>query len=133
MANFEFKKIYRYLFIGLGWFFVGLGIVGIVTPLLPTTVFFIIATWFFAKSSDRFYAWLIYHPRFGKFIRDYREKRGMPLKSKIVAILMLHVTIVSSMIFFTNNIFVRILLVFIAVGVSTYIISLNTIKNEPAD
>ncbi|MBX3009370.1 MAG: YbaN family protein [Melioribacteraceae bacterium] len=127
------KKIYKYIFIGLGWFFVGLGIVGIVTPLLPTTVFFLIAAWFFAKSSDHFYLWLINHPRFGKFIKDYREKRGMPLKSKIVAVIMLNITILSSIMFFTQNIYVRILLVIIAVSVSAYIISLNTIKNEPSD
>jgi uncharacterized membrane protein YbaN (DUF454 family) len=127
------KNIYKYLFIGLGWFFVGLGIVGIVTPLLPTTVFFIIAAWFFAKSSDRFYSWLINHPRFGKFIRDYREKRGMPLKSKIIAVLMLNITILSSIIFFTKNIYVRLLLAVIAISVSFYIISLNTIKSETAE
>jgi hypothetical protein len=127
------KKIYKYLFIGLGWFFVGLGVVGIVTPLLPSTVFFIVAAWFFSKSSDRFYSWLINHPRFGKFIRDYREKRGMPLKSKIIAVLMLNITILSSIIFFTKNIYVRLLLVVIAISVSFYIISLNTIKSETAE
>ncbi len=124
------KKIYKYILIGFGWIFVALGIIGIFVPLMPTTVFFILAAGSFARSSDRFYSWLINHPRFGKFIKDYREKRGMPLKSKIIAVGMLYLTIGSSAYFFTDSLWVRLLLISIALGVSTYIVSLKTIRDE---
>jgi uncharacterized membrane protein YbaN (DUF454 family) len=114
----------------LGWFFISLGMIGIFLPLMPTTIFFILAAWCFSKSSDKFYNWLINHQRFGKFVRDYRERRSMPAKSKTIAITMLITTISLSAIFFTQNIFVRIILFFIAVGVSIYIISLNSIKED---
>lgn len=124
------KSIYKYLLIALGWVLVGLGVIGIFVPLMPTTIFFILAAACFAKSSDRFYNWLIYHPRFGKFIKDYREKRAMPLKSKIISVSMMIIVIVSSAIFFTKSIVVRILFFLIAFGVSWYILSLKTLKED---
>lgn len=124
-----YKKIYKYLLIGFGWFFVAMGIIGIFVPLMPTTIFFILAATAFARSSEKFYDWLIYHPRFGKFIKDYREKRGMPLKSKVIAVAMMFATIGSSAYFFTEKTYVRIILIIIAIGVSSYIISLRTIKD----
>lgn len=113
-----------------GWLFISLGVIGIFLPLLPTTIFFILAAWCFSKSSDKFYNWLINHPRFGKFVRDYYEKRGMPIRSKIIAITMMVATITFSAIFFTQSITVRILLFLIAAGVAIYIISLNSIEED---
>lgn len=124
------KIFYKYFLIALGWFFVAMGIIGIFVPIWPTTIFFILAAWCFAKSSEKFYNWLINHPRFGKFIRNYREHRGMPLKAKIIAVTMVVVAIGSSVIFFTQTMWIRILLVGIALGVSGYILSLNTIRQE---
>lgn len=114
----------------LGWLFISFGVIGIFLPLLPTTIFFILAAWCFSKSSDKFYNWLINHPRFGKFVRDYYDKRGMPTRSKIIAITMMITTISLSAIFFTQNIIVRIILFFLALGISIYIIMLNTIKED---
>jgi hypothetical protein len=126
----DLQKLYKYFLIGLGWIFVSLGIIGIFIPLMPTTIFFILAAASFARSSNRFYNWLINHPRFGKFIKDYRERRGMPLKSKVIAVTMLFFAIGSSAYFFTDKLIVRLILIFIAVGVSSYIISLKTIRDE---
>jgi len=128
------KNLYKVLLISGGWIFVSLGFIGIFVPLMPTTIFLILAAACFARSSDKFYNWLVSHPRFGSIIRNYREHRGMPQKAKIIAISMIILTIGSSAIFFTQNIFVRILLVIIAIGVITYLISLKTIydSSEPA-
>lgn len=70
----------------LGLASLGLGIVGILLPLIPTTGPLLIAAFSFARSSDRMHDWLMNHPRFGKFIRDYREGRGIPMKTKITAV-----------------------------------------------
>lgn len=124
------KRLYKYFLICLGWIFVSLGIIGIFVPLMPTTIFFILAAASFARSSDRFYSWLINHPKFGKFIKDYRERRGMPLKSKVIAVAMLFLAIGSSAYFFTEELIVRLVLILIAIGVSTYILSLKTIRDD---
>lgn len=124
------RALYKKSVIGLGWVFVGLGVVGIFVPLMPATPFFILAAGCFAKSSEKFYNWLINHPKFGLLIKNYRDNKGMLLKSKITAVLMLIITIGSSAIFFTENTFIRVLLVLIALSVSTYILSLKTVNKE---
>lgn len=120
----------KLLLIVLGWIFVGLGVIGIFLPLMPTTIFMIIAAWCFARSSEKFYIWLVYHPRFGKTVRDFYEKKGMSLKSKITSIVMMTTAISISAIFFTQKVFVRIILFSIAIGVAIYIASLKTIKSD---
>lgn len=61
------------------------GIVGIVVPLLPTTPFVLLAAWCFARSSPRLEAWLLAHPRFGPMVRNWRERRAIPLRAKQLA------------------------------------------------
>ena len=73
------KKI---LWISLGLFFVGLGAIGVVVPGLPTTPFLILAAACFAKSSQRFYDWVITNKMFGHHVKNYREGRGIPARSK---------------------------------------------------
>lgn len=118
----------KYLLIAAGWAFVSLGVIGIFLPLMPTTIFFILAAACFARSSEKFYNWLIYHPKFGKFVRDYRENRGMPLRAKIIAVTMVILSIGSSAVFFTDKLYIRIILIAIAAGVIIYLLSLKTIK-----
>jgi hypothetical protein len=107
-----------------------LGIIGIFLPLMPSTIFFILAAWCFARSSEKFYNKLINHPRIGKFIRDYRDERGMPFRSKVIAITMLMVTIGSSALFFTEQLLVKLLLFIIAISVTIYILSLKTVSEK---
>lgn len=122
--------INKIILIALGWIFVALGVIGIFVPLMPSTIFFILAAWCFSKSSQKFYNQLINHPRVGKVVRDFYEKRGLPLKTKIVSITLMSAMIVSSAIFFTDHIIVRLLLLTIAVAASAYIISLKTLRED---
>ena len=75
----------RLLWIILGSAFVAIGTVGIFVPGLPTTVFMILAAACYVRSSDKLYNWLIRNKTFGKYIKDYREGKGMPIKAKIFA------------------------------------------------
>jgi hypothetical protein len=75
----------RVAYLGLGVLCVGLGIVGAFLPVMPTTVFFLIAVWAFSKSSTRLEKWLLDHPRFGKRVREWREHRSIPLPVKLTA------------------------------------------------
>lgn len=68
----------RWLLFALGWVCVGLGIIGIFTPMMPGTVFLIIAAWLFSRSSPRFEAWLLGHPRLGPAVVAWRANGAIP-------------------------------------------------------
>lgn len=70
---------------------VGLGVLGIVVPGLPTTVFFIVAAWCFSRSSPRLERWVLGLPRIGPMVADHRAGLGMPRRAKVVASTMIAV------------------------------------------
>lgn len=76
----------RGLFLGLGWIFFALGIIGVILPVMPTTIFMIMALWAFANGSPRLHAWLYNHPRFGKALQHWDRHRVIPVHAKIAAI-----------------------------------------------
>lgn len=121
----------KYIFIGLGFIFLSLGVIGIVFPVLPTTPFLLLTSYFFVRSSDKLYQWLIHHKVFGAYIYNYIKYKAIRLSAKIAALLMIWITIPLCLIFFLDSIIVKIILVIIASIVSFYILSLKTLKGEP--
>lgn len=79
----------RWFWLAGGFVSVAFGAVGVIVPGLPTTVFFIVAAWCFARSSPRFEAWVLGLPKVGPMVRDHREGLGMPRRAKVVAISMI--------------------------------------------
>lgn len=116
------------LMVAAGFISLFLGLLGIPLPLLPTTPFLLLSAWLFARSSPRFYHWLINHRYLGKNIRDYREKGGVSKKVKIMSISLLWVTIILSSLMVVSLWWLRLLLMLIAVAVSIHILSLKTIR-----
>jgi uncharacterized membrane protein YbaN (DUF454 family) len=79
----------RWLWFAGGWVAVALGVIGAVVPVMPSTVFFIIAAACFARSSPRFEAWLLALPAVGPLVQDHRAGLGMPRRAKQWAIAMI--------------------------------------------
>jgi hypothetical protein len=74
----------KWLFIALGTLALGLGIVGVFVPLLPTTPLLLAAAACYLRSSEKMYRWLLGHCWFGPFIRNYRQHRAITRKHKMV-------------------------------------------------
>ena len=120
MKNME--KVKKRILIGLGFIAIILGVLGIILPILPTTPFILLAAYLFSKSSDRFHRWLVTHRILGQYIRNYAEKRGLPLHAKIIMILLLWLTILLSVIWIVQHLWIRVMLFIIAVAVSIHLI-----------
>ena len=75
----------RRLYLAVGWLCVGLGLVGAFVPLMPTTVFMLIAAWAFSRSSTRWHRWLREHARFGEAVRGWEDHHAMPKRAKRLA------------------------------------------------
>jgi uncharacterized membrane protein YbaN (DUF454 family) len=118
----------RKLLIVAGTFFVVIGIIGIFLPILPTTPFLLLAAWCYARSSEKFYNWLINNKWFGTYIKNYREGRGVPIKVKVLSISFLWLTIIFSVVFIVSNFYIRIILIGIAIGVTIHVLTIRTLK-----
>jgi hypothetical protein len=76
----------RTLWLAAGLLALGLGLLGVVLPVLPTTPFLLVAAACFAKSSPRLHGWLLAHPAFGPPIRNWEENGAISRPAKRLAV-----------------------------------------------
>jgi uncharacterized membrane protein YbaN (DUF454 family) len=126
------SRLMRALLIVCGTLSVALGVIGIFLPLLPTTVFLLLAAACYARSSERFYLRLINNRWLGGYIRNQREGRGMRRRDKIVSVALLWIGIGATMIWTVDAWWLRLLLAAIAIGVTLHLVKLPTF-NPTAD
>ena len=122
------NRLTRGVLVIAGTIFTGLGLLGILLPLLPTTPFLLLAVACYARSSKRFYCWLLNNKWFGTYIRDYREGKGITLKVKVYVISLLWFTMLFSIIFIVQNLLVSSILVLLALGVTVHLVTIRTLK-----
>jgi uncharacterized protein len=79
----------RLFYLGLGWFCVALGVMGIILPILPTTPFLLLAVWAFSKSSPELAEKLRNHPKVGPYIRGWQDHGVIPPIGKAMAVVMM--------------------------------------------
>ncbi len=123
-------NLVRGVYLISGFLLVAIGIIGIFLPLLPTTIFLILASACFVKSSPKANEWLRNHKILGVYLKNYQDKSGLTIKSKIITIIFLWLSIGISAFFLTNEFYIRIILFAIAIGVSTHIILIKTKKTS---
>jgi hypothetical protein len=119
----------KYLYLASGFILVIIGVVGIFLPILPTTIFLILASACFIRSSPKANEWLRNHKILGMYIKNYQDKSGLTLKSKIINIILLWLMISVSAFLFTELWYIRLLLFLIAVGVTIHLLMVKTKKN----
>ncbi|MEX2453572.1 MAG: YbaN family protein [Rhodospirillaceae bacterium] len=97
------SRLARFSLIAFGGVCVGIGVVAVVVPGLPTTVFMIVAAWAFSKSSPRFQRWVTEHERFGPAVVAWREHGAIPAKAKILAVIAMTASLAAIVLFGAQN------------------------------
>lgn len=96
------NKIVRFLLLVVGFISLGLGIVGIVIPILPTAPFLLLTSFCFVRSSDRFYRWFLSTKIYKKYLANFQKNKVMTLKSELFLILFVSILLMTSL-YFVNN------------------------------
>jgi uncharacterized membrane protein YbaN (DUF454 family) len=118
-------EIKRLIFFTLGATFLGVGVIGIVIPVLPTTPLVLASFLCFSQSSKKAEKWISNNRYFGSYIENYKTKKGVPLDVKLKSILFLWVTLIAS-ITLMDQYSLHLLLILVGVAVTAHILSLKT-------
>jgi uncharacterized membrane protein YbaN (DUF454 family) len=121
------SKLKKVFLITVGSIFLGLGILGIFLPLLPTTPFLLLTVACYAKSSKSLLRKLLANRLVGKYISDYQQNKGIRKSIKIYVLTLLWTTITLSIVFFAGALWLKILLGCVAVGVTIHISTFKTL------
>jgi len=129
------NPIARAVFLVLGVISLGVAFVGAFLPLIPTTGPVILAAFFFSRSSERFDHWLETNALFGGIVRDWRAGVGFSVRGKAVAVAAILATFTISVVFATDSIAVRTLLILLGISIATFVVTRPTkrlVSDAPA-
>ena len=126
------NPVLRGALIAAGSICVGLGVIGIFVPGMPSTVFFLIAAACYVRSSDRLYNKLLSNKVIGQHIRNFREKRAMPMRAKVTALAMGWTAITLSTLLAIEDTALRVLMLVLGIIMTVVILSVKTLKPEDA-
>ncbi len=122
----------RFLLIFTGSVSMVLGIIGIFVPLLPTTPFLLLSAACYARSSQRLYEWLLSQKHLGTYIRNFQEKKVIPLKVKVFSLLWLWLAMAVNIFFIVKNVYWQVGLGVLALAISIHILSYKNAPNKSA-
>lgn len=112
----------------LGLLSLGLGILGIFLPVLPTTPLLLLAAALFFRSSPRLYDWLLEHLKLGPYIRNFREHKAIPLKIKVLSVSLVWLTLLNCAIFVADHWAFRFFFILLAAAITAHILHYKTLR-----
>jgi uncharacterized membrane protein YbaN (DUF454 family) len=125
------QRIVRVLLMVAGTICLTLGAIGVFLPILPATPFLLLAAACYMRSSERLHKWLISNRWFGEYIKNYQEGRGIPVRTKVIALSTLWIAIGYSTFFVVDEfLFAQIALLLIAIGVTVHLVRLPNFKKQ---
>ncbi|MBQ8674241.1 MAG: YbaN family protein [Bacteroides sp.] len=119
----------KVLYISLGSLCLALGVIGIFLPLLPTTPFLLLAAALYFRSSPRLYGWLLQQRHLGPYIRNFREHRAIPLRAKIISVVLVWITMGYCICFLLSAWWCQLLLLLLAIAITWHILSFKTLRS----
>lgn len=127
MTTIVANPLLRAALMGIGTLMVGLGIVGIYVPGLPTTPFLLLAALCYLRSSERLSRWLLNHPRFGPGLTTILREKALPLRVKVVSIAAASISLGALAIWVAETVVMRSALAGVAVLNVAVILSIRTL------
>lgn len=124
--------IRKALLIFAGTLCVCLGVLGMFLPLLPTTVFLLLAAYCYSRSSDKFHEWLLNNRLLGKYIKNYESGQGISVRQKVTTIAILWASIGFSIWFIAASFWLTLFLAAVAIGVTVHLLWIKTHQHEVA-
>lgn len=122
-------RIVRHAYVALGFVFVGLGVAGYILPLMPGTVFILLAAACFARGNRRFERWLLDHPRLGPPLRAWRSAGAISKRSRTTALIVLWLGIVVSAVL-VDPAWLKAVLLLVGAGVTAIIWTRPLLNDE---
>jgi uncharacterized membrane protein YbaN (DUF454 family) len=119
-------KMRKHLLNTLGFICVGIGIVALFVPLVPTVPFLIVAAWCFSQGSEKIHRWLIRHRYFGPAIQDWQRNRAIPPRAKALACIMLSCSMAFALWYHEFSVPVKCVVVVIGISAIVYILTRNS-------
>jgi uncharacterized membrane protein YbaN (DUF454 family) len=116
----------RWMLIAAGMICVGLGVIGILLPGLPTTPFLLLAAYCFARSSEHFHSWLLNHRWLGSYVRNFEEGRGMTRPAKATTLLVMWLSFGVTIVFFVPLAWAQLAMFLLGLAVTVYLLRLPT-------
>jgi uncharacterized membrane protein YbaN (DUF454 family) len=113
-----------------GFLFSGLGVAGLILPMMPGLVFFIAASFCFAKSSRKFLRMIIGHPVIGPQVMDWKRGKGMRVRTKIIAVSLVTLSLTYSIFFLVKLYWVKWIIFVSIIGIDAYILIQKT-RRDP--
>lgn len=83
LSNYNGVSMQKWIYMGIGGLALGLGILGIFLPVLPTTPFLLLVLFCFSRSSERLHRWFVDSLFYQKYLKEFDEKRAMTMRQKL--------------------------------------------------
>ena len=115
------SKILRIICIILGFICLGIGVLGIILPILPTTPFLLLTSFFFMKGSKRFNDWFLSSKIYKKYLENFSKNKVMTIYGELTLLSFVSLMIIMTM-FIVNNLTVSIILMILVILKYTYFI-----------
>lgn len=115
------------LLVAAGSVCLALAVLGVFLPLLPTTPFLLLASACYVRSSERLHGWLMGNRLLGGYIRNFQERRGIPLRGRVVTVVLLWLPLLYS-VYRLDLLWVELLLVVMGLTWSVLILRMKAVK-----
>ncbi|MFO7657658.1 MAG: YbaN family protein [Bacteroidales bacterium] len=109
------NHLFRGILIILGTLSLGLGIIGIFVPGLPTTPFILLTAGLYIRSSDKLYSKLISNRHLGRYITEFQKEKGLTMRVKVYSITLMWIMILTSVTLFIHTGYIKILVILIGI------------------